>query len=263
MTLALENVTIERSNQEVLKHISLSIDSGVLVGIVGPNGAGKSTLLGALAGDFAAVKGTLRIEDALLSELDERSLAQRRAVMAQQPPAIFNLSVRQVLELGLFAFEHWTGEQRERLLLELANVTGVTDWLDQAMTQRSVGEQQRVHFTRALLQARAARQEGGCAWLLLDEPTANQDPAHQQAMMQACRELLALGSVGVVIVLHDLSLAAQWCDQVIVLKQGAVLTQGPASRVLTRQTLQDTFGQWLGVHVNTVPDGVIIYTQPD
>lgn len=260
MTYGLQNVSVVRGEQLVLTDVSLTLGAGSLIGVIGPNGAGKSTLLGALAGDLALSQGTLGLDGVSVARLRQIDLARRRAVMAQQSAAIFNLSVRQVLELGLFAFEHWPGQQRDALLTEVAASTGVDRWLEQAMTARSVGEQQRVHFTRAVLQARAALQETGRAWLLLDEPTANQDPAHQQAMMQACQALLG-EMVGVVIVLHDLSLAAQWCDELIVIKNGRVVRHGSVKEVLTPETIHHAFGDQLGVHVNSTPPGVIVYTR--
>jgi iron complex transport system ATP-binding protein len=260
MTYELESVTIRRGQQVVLQDISLKLACGSLIGIIGPNGAGKSTLLGALAGDLVPERGALVMHGIHLTQSGHRELARQRAVMSQQAEAIFNLSVRQVLELGLFAFDHWSGTKRDELLRQVCQVTGVHQWLDQAMTARSMGEQQRVHFTRALLQAKAALIESGAAWLLLDEPTANQDPAHQQAMMAACRELLGMGEVGVLAVMHDLSLAAQWCDHLIVIKQGRVLTEGPVRAVMTPEGLKETYGKSLGVHVQESPGGVIVYT---
>lgn len=268
MTFALQNVSVVRGDKPVLTDVTLALTTGSIIGVIGPNGAGKSTLLGALAGDLAISQGSLTLADMPLPPLSQTDLARRRAVMAQQSAAIFNLNVRQVLELGLFAFEHWTAHERGALLIDVAATTGVDRWLDDAMTARSVGEQQRVHFTRAVLQARAALQETGSAWLLLDEPSANQDPAHQQAMMQTCRRLLESGpgdqrsALGVVVVMHDLSLAAQWCDELIVLKNGAVLNQGPVGEVLTPETIHEAFGQQLGVRVHRDPSGVIVYT-PD
>lgn len=260
MTYALNRICVTRDGQEVLHDITLTLATGTLIGVIGPNGAGKSTLLGTLAADLPATQGVLTLNGASLEGLAPNQLARSRAVMSQQAAAIFNLSVTQVLALGLFAFDDLPQAELNGLVQQVAQCTGIVPWLDRAMTSLSLGQQQRVHFARALLQAKATIQYCGQAWLLLDEPTANQDPAHQQSMMHACRELLAKGTVGVVIAMHDLSLAAQWCDEVIVLKQGGLLTHGSAKAVLTPETLKQTFGHELGVHVQEAPRGVIVYT---
>ncbi len=260
MTYALDRICVIRDGQQVLHDITLTLATGALIGVIGPNGAGKSTLLGALAADLPVTQGMLTLNGSSLEGLGPKRLARSRAVMSQQAAAIFNLSVKQVLALGLFTFDDLPQVQFQALLQQVAQRTGIAPWLDRPMTSLSIGQQQRVHFARALLQTKATTQKCAQAWLLLDEPTANQDPAHQQSIMQACRELVARGTVGVVMAIHDLSLAAQWCDEVIVLQQGALLTHGSAQAVLTPDTLKQTFGDQLGIHVQQAPRGVIVYT---
>lgn len=259
MTYELERVCARRDNQIVLRGIDLRLPRGRLLGIVGPNGAGKSSLLSALAGDIEIEQGRVSIDEADIARRLPGDLALMRAVMTQQPGAAFNLTVKQVLELGLYAFSHWSTERQEALLLALAQSVGIDEWLSQSLTSRSWGQQQRVHFARALLQAQATWHETGKAWLLLDEPTASQDPWHQQAMLAACRAFLSWGHVGVVVVLHDLTLAAQWCDDLVILKDGCVLVQGPCDSVLTPSWLGQAFGDDLKVDVRREPlPGVIM-----
>lgn len=259
MTYHLDHVTICRDGTAVLAGLNLTLHSGRVIGLVGPNGVGKSTLLAALAGDLKLDQGQVLLHDTKLHELSAAALATRRAIMAQQSALLFNLTVRQVLELGLHAFAHWQYERKAALLSAVATSTDVLQWLGQSITTLSVGQQQRVHFARTLLQAQAANQEHGQAWLLLDEPTASQDPWQQQMMMAVCREFAAEGSVGVLLVMHDLTLAAQWCDEMIVLKDKGVLAHGSTREVLTPQTLKRAFGDQLCVHVVWEPlAGVIM-----
>jgi iron complex transport system ATP-binding protein len=259
MTYELNHVSVSRGNQPVLHDINLKLPRERLVGLVGPNGAGKSTLLSVMAGDLKPEGGQLLLDGAGMQVHAPADLAKQRAIMTQQSAAIFNLTVRQVLELALFAFAHWREQQKACLLTDVAKSVGVAPWLDEPMTARSWGQQQRVHFARALLQAQAAWHESGRAWLLLDEPTASQDPWHQQAMFAACRTFMSWQSVGVVVVVHDLTLAAQWCDEIVMLKAGRVVAQGDCRDVLTAQQLGQVFGEDLQVDVRWQPlPGVIM-----
>ena len=262
MTYQLDRVTISRQGRIVLKDISLAMPMGRVTGLIGPNGVGKSTLLAALAGDLNVDQGQLLLNQSPVAGLSPQILAVRRAIMSQQSPAIFNLTVRQVLDLGLHAFAHWSGGERDALLSEVAQMTDVAQWLGQSITELSLGQQQRVHFARALLQANAAHQEHGQAWLLLDEPNANQDPGQQQMMMNVCSRFAATDSAGVLLVMHDLTLAAQWCDHIIVLKDRGVLANGQARDVLTPDTLKLAYGSELAVQVLWEPVPAVIMSRP-
>jgi iron complex transport system ATP-binding protein len=270
MTYQLDGVTIAHDGNVVLRDIHLTVPCGRLTGVIGPNGAGKSTLLAAMAGDLSgqasaqlSSQGRVLLWDKPIESAKPGTLARQRAIMSQQAAAVFNLTVRDVLWLGLYAFDHWSDLARDDLLSATAKATGVQDWLDQTLTSRSLGQQQRVHFTRALLQAQASWLDAGQAWLLLDEPTASQDPWHQHAMMSVCRAFLARGSVGIVVVMHDLTLAAQWCDDMIIIKNGAVLAQGATRSVLDTDRIKQTFGSGLEVQVLWEPAPGVIISHPN
>lgn len=262
MTYQLDRVTISREGRVVLEDLSLTLPAGRVTGLIGPNGVGKSTLLAALAGDLRLDHGQIKLNQNPVTGLGSDLLAHRRAIMSQQAPAIFNLTVMQVLELGLHAFMHWPRGEQGALLNDVAQVTEVAQWLGRSITELSIGQQQRVHFARTLLQAKAAYQEYGCAWLLLDEPTANQDPGQQQLIMAVSSAFAANDSVGVLLVMHDLTLAAQWCENIIVLKDRGVLASGKVSDVLTPETLKLAYGSELNVQVLWEPvPGVIMSRQ--
>jgi iron complex transport system ATP-binding protein len=259
MTYQLDHLTVSHHGTVVLDDLCLTLPRDRLIGVIGPNGAGKSTLVATLAGDLQIDQGRVLMDGKPVGATSINGLAQRRAVMAQQTAAVFNLAVSQVLELGLHAFAHWNARERTALMNEVAQLTQITPWLDQFITALSMGQQQRVHFARALLQAKAAFKEHGSAWLLLDEPTASQDPSQQQMMLSACREFAAQGAVGVLLVMHDLTLAAQWCDDIIVLKDRSILAHGPKHDVLTPDVLKRTYGAELDAQVVWQPvPGVIM-----
>lgn len=259
MTYELHNVSVNRGGTKVLRNLSLTIERGQVTGVIGPNGAGKSTLLAVLAGQMAGVSGQTALDDKPLASLDVNALARARAVMAQQLPNDFHLTVEQVLRLGLYAFGDLAPAAATSLMGEAAALVGVSSWLPRSMAAFSMGQQQRVHFARALVQLLAIKRQQQHAWLLLDEPTANQDPLHQQTLLACCRQLAAQHT-GVVIALHDLTLAAQWCDRLIVLLEGDLIAQGPTREILTEDTIQRVFGADLRAHVIREPAaGVVIY----
>lgn len=249
MTYQLNHVKISRQGHLVLDDLCLTMQSGRVIGLIGPNGAGKSTLLAALAGDLKVDQGQIEMDGQAFKSLSPEQLAKRRSILTQQATAIFNLTVRQVLELGLYAFEHWPRPDRESLLADVAKLTHICEWLHQSITTLSLGQQQRVHFARTLVQAKACLKERGNAWWLLDEPTASQDPRQQQMMMSVCRAFANQSSSGVLLVMHDLSLAAQWCDEIIVLKNKGLLAHGKTRDVLTADTLRQVYGSELDVKV--------------
>jgi iron complex transport system ATP-binding protein len=259
MTYELKNVSVNRSGTRVLRDLSLSIERGQVTGVIGPNGAGKSTLLAVLAGQMAGLSGQTALDKKPLSSLDVNALARSRAVMAQQLPHDFHLTVEQVLRLGLYAFGDLLPGAATPLIDQAAEMVGVATWLPRSMAAFSMGQQQRVHFARALVQLLAIKQQQQHAWLLLDEPTASQDPLHQQTLLACCRQL-ARQNTGVVIALHDLTLAAQWCDRLIVLSSGELTAHGPTREILTEDTIQRVFGTDLRAHVIHDPAaGVVIY----
>jgi len=260
MTYELRALSVDRGQSRVLHDLSLSFERGQVTGLIGPNGAGKSTLLSVLAGQQALVGGEIRLDDQVLSTFDTHRLACARAVMAQQVASDFHLTVEQVLSLGLYAFEGLPPQDRRQLVSQAAEMAGVLPWLSHSMAIHSIGQQQRVHFARALVQLLAIEQQRQLGWLLLDEPTASQDPLHQQHLLACCRDLVANKTVGVVVALHDLTLAAQWCDRLVVLCEGALVAQGPTLDILTEATIQRAFGGQLRAHLIQQPaPGVVIF----
>lgn len=258
MTYELKSLSLERGGQCVLHDLNLSFERGVVTGLIGPNGAGKSSLISVLAGQLAPTCGEVSLDGQEISAFDAHDLAVVRAVMAQQVPSDFHLTVEQVIDLGLYAFPELTTQEREDLRFRAAEIAGVSAWLSHSMAKHSMGQQQRVHFARALVQLLGA-QRRNAGWLLLDEPTASQDPLHQQRLLASCHDLTASQTVGVVVALHDLTLAAQWCDRLVVMCEGRLIAQGVTQEVLTEATIQHAFGDELQAHVIKKPvAGVVI-----
>jgi iron complex transport system ATP-binding protein len=260
MTYVLSDLSVDRGGKRVLAELSLPFERGCVTGLIGPNGAGKSTLLSVLAGQMAETSGQIELDGSKVCSRDILGLARARAVMAQQIPNDIHLSVEQVVSLGLYAFGDLAAQDQKQLVAQAADMVGISSWLARSMAMHSIGQQQRVHFARALVQLLAIEQLQQVAWLLLDEPTASQDPLHQQQLLACCKTLVTRHTVGVVVALHDLTLAAQWCERLVVLREGRLVAHGLTSEILTEATVQRAFGDQLGVYVTQEPaPGVVIY----
>jgi iron complex transport system ATP-binding protein len=225
--------------QTVVDHVSLSVAPGELVVLGGPNGAGKSTLLRVLSGELSPTAGDVSFAGRALSTYEPLELARRRAVLTQHSTMAFPFLARAVVALGR---SPWAGAGAapgvddaaiERAMAE----TGTGALGARTITTLSGGEAQRVHLARALAQL-----DGSLAphALLLDEPTASLDLGHQHAVLRLARARARAGCA-VVCVLHDLNLAAQYADRLVVLARGSIAADGPPDVVLTPSLLHRLF----------------------
>ena len=216
----------------ILHGADLDVEAGVLTGVVGPNGSGKSTLLHLLAGLRRPTRGTVEADGEDLLALSTRERARRVALVEQHPQTGLDLTARQVVELGRIPhLRRWGARhEREDVVGEAMATAGVGHLADRVWPTLSGGERQRVHLARALAQRPRL--------LLLDEPTNHLDLAHQIGLLTRVAHL----PVTTVAVLHDLDLAAAFCDHLVVLHAGRVLASGPTATVLRPELVAEVFG---------------------
>lgn len=236
------HLTLCRDRRSVLRDVSLTIAPGELVGLLGPNGAGKSTLLAAFAGELSCAGGTIELDAVDLDTFSALELAQRRAVVTQQSSLSFDLHVREVAQMGAYPFTQVSQQQLEWWVQRALTLTELSALEQSVYTALSGGEQQRVQLARALVQCFAIEHLHGEAYLLLDEPLANLDPRHQIQFMQVLEQLVGTAKFGVLIVMHDLNVAARYCDRLALLGEGGVIAQGLPKEVLTPEALKQAFG---------------------
>jgi iron complex transport system ATP-binding protein len=231
--LSVEMVSLRRGGTLVLDAIDLEVRHGEVLALIGPNGAGKSTLLAVMAGDLAPSTGTVHLAGREVRRYRSRELARRRSVMPQHPSVLFPFTVGEVIRMGR---EPWRGTDQassdDRLVAEASAAAGVTHLLGREVTALSGGEQARVALARVLAQDTGV--------VLLDEPTASLDLRHQQEVARLVGQLAAENRA-VVIVVHDLHLAAAVADRVALLDRGRLRAVGSPWEVLTAQLISEVY----------------------
>lgn len=233
-------VTIDGAR--ILSGIDLDLEPGEVLAIVGPNGAGKSTLLSVLSGDLAATEGTVTIGERPIGGLRHLELARERAVLTQENQLSFPFTVGQVVLMGRSPWARTPRfEDDDTAVAGAMLATDVDQLAPRRFTSLSGGEKARVSLARVFAQATPI--------LLLDEPTAALDLRHQEEVMRAVRARAATGH-SVLVVVHDLSLAAAYADRVAVVAGGTVVAAGSPLEVLTTERLEAVYG--LAVDVTLV-----------
>ena len=236
--LRVENLQIRRGGTIVLADIDLALNPGEVLGVLGPNGAGKSTLLGALCGELRADHGHVWLDQRPLAEWDGARRAQRLAVLPQSSTLDFAFRVEEVVGMG--RLPHQTGRQRDDEIVAAAlQAADVGHLSGRSYTALSGGERQRVHLARVLAQLWPG--EAGQT-LLLDEPTSMLDPLHQHTTLQAVRQFADRGAA-VLVILHDLNLAARYCDRILLLENGRPHALDTPQQVLRPESLKAVFGR--------------------
>jgi iron complex transport system ATP-binding protein len=220
-------------SRTILDHVSLSVVTGELLGLVGPNGSGKSTLLRCLHRSLVPHSGSVHVEGRALTELSLRDIARLMSAVSQTPPIVDDITVSDFVMLGRIPHrrdhQSFTSDDAAAVGRALVRV-GAEDLAYRAMVELSGGERQRVAIARCLAQATPV--------LLLDEPTNHLDVRYQHEVLELVRCL----RLTTVVVLHDLNLAAQYCDRVAVLADQQIVAIGPPSEVLVPDLLTTVYG---------------------
>ncbi|CRL50560.1 MULTISPECIES: heme ABC transporter ATP-binding protein [Pseudomonas] len=235
--LRTQNLHIRRGAKTVLSDITIELRPGEVLGVLGPNGAGKSTLLGALCGELHADHGSVWLDDRELRHWAAPQRAQRLAVLPQVSTLDFAFRVEEVVGMG--RLPHQSGRVRDDEIVAAAlHAADASHLSGRSYLALSGGERQRVHLARVLAQLWPG--EAGQT-LLLDEPTSMLDPLHQHTTLQAVREFADRGAA-VLVILHDLNLAARYCDRLLLLEGGRPVALDTPEQVLKPEPLKAVFG---------------------
>ncbi|RAK69809.1 heme ABC transporter ATP-binding protein [Hymenobacter edaphi] len=232
-----QNLSYLAGRRPLLRDVTLRARPGELLAVVGANGAGKSTLLRLLSGDLTPSAGTVQFEGRPLRSIPPAVLARRRAVLTQQHPLALAFPVRELVLMG--RYPHFRGQPAppdHAVVQQALALVGLAPLAGRSYPTLSGGEQQRAQLARVLAQV----WEAEAGFLLLDEPLTGLDLNHQHHTLEVARALVRRG-FGVVAVLHDLNLAAQYADQLLLLRQGEVVAGGPPAAVLTPAHIRHAF----------------------
>ena len=241
MSVRCESIDINLNKREILKNISIEVKEKEILSIIGPNGAGKSTLLRSLAGDINPTNGNIFYDEININQIDIQERAFTRSVMSQVQPIAFDFSVKEIVEMGwIDRGESKYADQFDDAVKEVILKCGVKDLIDRNFNNLSGGEQRRIHFARTLLQLWRPSNSSDPKYLFLDEPTANLDLTYEIKLLNIVKDVAQEGA-GVILVLHDLNLAAKFSDKVAILKGGLLIDIGLPKDILKSTLLSDIY----------------------
>jgi len=244
----IERASFAAGDRTLLDSITLTLRRGRVTGLIGHNGSGKSTLLKLLARQQPTSAGSIAFEGKPLHDWDHRAFAREVAYLPQQLPGADGMTVRELVALGRYpwhgALGRFSAQDREKVQ-EAMHLTDVEGFANRPVDSLSGGERQRVWIAMLIAQ------DSKC--MLLDEPISALDIAHQLDVLGLVRRLSVHKGLGVVVVLHDINMAARFCDELVALKGGVLLEHGTTEQMMTAQTLGAIYGVPMGLLAH--PDG--------
>ena len=234
--LRVNQLTISRQGNTLLDNISCELNSNELIALVGHNGSGKSTLIKALAGEMRVNGGSISLDERHIADYSNKELAQQMAYLPQQLPDAAGFTVRELVMLGRYPHQKWLQKpsQIDKDKVEQAmRTTQVEAFAERTTTTLSGGERARVWLAMCLAQ--------DTRYLLLDEPLAALDMHYQLEVIQLIRRLVDEQGLSVIIIVHDINLAAQYADRVIALKNGRICHNGTIKSTMQPDILRSIF----------------------
>ena len=234
--LKARNITIKYGSCEVLRDVSFDLKTGEIIALLGANGAGKTTLIRALNGTLPVSTGEIMLDCKAISAFSRREIAQNIAVVAQENETKFPVTVLQFVLSGRFARGSafgWETVNDLEIAVNALEKCDLAEYDSRLMNELSGGERQRVVLARAL--ATEAK------ILLLDEPTANLDLAHQALMFRLVRERCRQDACSAMVITHDLNLASEFADRIMLVKDGRIFAIGEPQHVLGEENLKEVF----------------------
>ena len=231
MNLSIENVTVKIDKVEIVKSLSLHAKKGDFIGLIGPNGSGKSTLLKSIYGVLKYDKGSIKLDDRDIKTISLSEIAKEMAVVGQFNTINFELSVLEIVLMGSPHLGNWGREKEKdyKIALDAIKKVGMEKSINRSFSTLSGGEKQRVILARALTQEPQI--------LILDEPTNHLDIKYQIEILSLVKSL----DICVVAALHDLALAAQFCNEIYLIKNGVLRASGKPKDIITTEMVKEIY----------------------
>jgi iron complex transport system ATP-binding protein len=249
--LSVDKIIVRYGPCEVLRDISVTLREGEIIALLGPNGSGKTTLIKVLNGTLPPAAGQILLHEQPLGSYSRRQIARRIAVVAQENETKFPVTVLEFVLSGRFARGTafgWESAEDIAVADKALRECDLADLGSRLMNELSGGERQRVVLARAIA--------ADAKVLMLDEPTANLDLAHQALMFRLVRERCDREGYAAIVITHDLNLAAAFADKVLMLRTGRIFAAGPPYEVLTESNIREVFGVRALLDKNPVSDKV-------
>ena len=243
MLIEIKDLSLSYADKIVLKKINLNLDQN-FISIIGPNGSGKSTLLKIISQTIDSYTGSVIVENKNLKDYTQIEMSKIRAFVSPEENILNDLLVEQYISFGRAPFQKWFGNLEKKdleIINKVIDKLTVNDLRNKYINNLSSGEYQKVQLTRALVQEPKL--------LLLDEPTSHLDINHQISIMKTLREISKNG-IMIIIVLHDINLAAFFSDKTIILKDSEILAYGNPQDILSHENLEKTFNQNWEIYKN-------------
>ncbi|GLR74325.1 heme ABC transporter ATP-binding protein [Aliivibrio sifiae] len=235
LAISAKNISYHIGSKMILDKINLDLHCGEVTTLLGPNGAGKSTLLKLLSNEISSFDN-IRFFGKTKDQWNSNKLAKRLGVLPQHSTLSFAFNVHEVVELGGLPLG-LSNQKLHEITNDMMNKTGINHLVNRLYPSLSGGEKQRVHLARVLTQVSQHQQK----IIMLDEPTSALDLSHQHKTLKLAKELANEGAA-VIVVLHDLNLAAQYSDRVIVLKDGKLQADGKPWEAITAEMIEKVYG---------------------
>ncbi|MBD2802076.1 Fe3+-hydroxamate ABC transporter ATP-binding protein FhuC [Xenorhabdus sp. M] len=241
-TFVLQQVSFEVSNRRLLNNLSVTFASGLVTGLIGHNGSGKSTLLKILGRHQFPGEGTIQLREKPLTQWNNKAFAREVAYLPQQLPPAEGMTVRELVAVGRYpwhgALGRFSSEDRQRVE-EAIKLVGLSSMAHRLVDSLSGGERQRAWL------AMTVAQNSRC--LLLDEPTSALDVAHQVEVLALIQRLSRECGLTVIVVLHDINMAARYCDRLVALRGGELIAQGIPEQLMQEPVLEQIYGIPMGI----------------
>lgn len=237
MMIRAESLYKQYGEKPILEDISFTIKDREVLGIIGPNGSGKSTLLKLLSGIEAPASGQVYLAGKEVQSYSRKEIAKRVAVLQQEALPMLGFTVREVVEMGRFPFQNWLGEDVidvDLLIDSILDKMSLTALSDRHLEQLSGGERQRVGLAKTMAQSPHL--------LMLDEPTTYLDIGHQIQLLDRIRSWQLQEKMTVISVLHDLNLAALYCDRLLLLNEGRIEAIGTPHEIIKAELIEQVYG---------------------
>lgn len=243
--LKIEDVQFKYGKKEVLKDISFNIKEGEFISIIGPNGSGKSTLLKTLNNIYTPNKGNVYLFGKKIQKIKRRDIAKNISLVPQETYINYEFTVEDIVSMGRHPYKRRfekEDEKDKRIIKEALKMTSTYSLRNSLITEISGGERQRVIIAKALAQDSSI--------ILLDEPTSSLDINHQIEVLEILKDLNKNKNTTVIIVLHDINIAARYSDKIVFLDKGQIISKGTPEEVVTEKNIKKAYDMDIYLEIN-------------